>query len=110
MQRLTTDTLPAFRASSRISLLLFGAPEGEATMRQAMMFAETWADHGERAAFGYVDAFENIAAARAFGVRVLPTTCLILDGDVATVLEGVHESHRLAAAIASVTAPRAQAA
>lgn len=99
MKKLTTQTLPAFCAQTQPVFILFGSPEGETTMRQALEFAESWADHAGEAAYGYVDAFENIAAARAHGVRVLPTTLLIENGAVTRKFEGVHTSAHFAAAL-----------
>lgn len=99
MKKLTNDTLPAFAAQTQPVLILFGSPEGETTMHQALEFAESWADHAGEAAYGYVDAFENIAAAHTYGVRMLPTTLLIENGEVTRRFEGVHSSAHLAAAL-----------
>ena len=60
---------------------MIGAPLGEATMAQAVEFANAWAEHRGEADFGYVDAFENIAAARSFAVPVLPTTLVLRRGE-----------------------------
>lgn len=99
MQRLTNDTLQPFLKDAPQALLLFGAPQGASTMRQALEFADAWADYAERAAFGYIDAFDNVAAARSFSIRVLPTTLVVAHGEIAARLEGVHTSAALGAAL-----------
>jgi hypothetical protein len=65
MQRLTSETLPDFIAGSETAAILFGAPQGEATLDQAHAFAEAWIEHRDHAGFAYVDAFDHVAIARA---------------------------------------------
>ena len=88
MQRLDENTVHGFVRDAEIAALMFGSPESEVTMAQAIEFALAWADSSGSAAFGYVDAFESIPAARAFGVRLLPTTLIVSDGQVVAKLEG----------------------
>jgi hypothetical protein len=113
MQRLTTATLSSFLNAHSTAAILIGAPDGEATMDAAASFAEAWVDHRDHAAFGYVDAFEQPAAARWLDVRVLPTTLVFQDGIVVGRIEGRCSSHMVAAAVTSAhvvaTAPRANA-
>ena len=78
---------------------MFGAPHGEATMDQAIEFADAWLDCHDEANFGYIDAFENVAAARAYAVRVLPTTMIARDGEIVAWIEGRASSIRVAQAI-----------
>lgn len=99
MQRLTETTLPPFVAKPDTTAILFGAPLGEATLDQAHNFAEAWIEHRDSAAFGYVDAFQNVAAARAYKIRVLPTILVLHDGEVVARLEGRQPSLRIGAAI-----------
>lgn len=99
MQRLNTDTLSDFLSDPGVSVVMFGAPQGEATMDQAVQFAEAWLDCHDEADFGYVDAFENVSAARDYSVRVLPTTMVVANGEVTAWIEGRHSSIRIAQAI-----------
>lgn len=101
MQRLNTATLNDFLSEPGVSAIMFGAPHGEATMDQAVQFAEAWLECHDDANFGYVSAFENVAAARAYSVRVLPTTMITSDGEVVAWIEGRCSSIRIAQAIAS---------
>ena len=105
MQRLTHDAIAAFAQANPTALILFGAPMGEATMNQALDFAEAWAAHRQAAGFAYVDAFAEIAAARAYKVRVLPTILALRHGEVVERLEGGTSAPRLAAALANAAAP-----
>ena len=99
MQRLNSRTLNEFVSEPGITAVMFGAPRGEATMDQAVQFAEVWLECHDDANFGYIDAFENVAAARAYSVRVLPTTMIVKDGEVVAWIEGRHSSVRIAQAI-----------
>lgn len=100
MQRLNTATLSDFVGEPGVSAVMFGAPHGEATMDQATQFAEAWLDRHDEASFGYIDAFANVAAARAYAVRVLPTTIIVSDGEIVAWIEGRCSSTRIAQAIA----------
>lgn len=99
MQRLNNRTLNDFVSEPGVAAIMFGAPHGEATMDQAVQFAEAWLECHDDANFGYVDAFENVAAARSYSVRVLPTTMIVKDGEVVAWIEGRHSSIRVAQAI-----------
>ncbi|WP_395647708.1 thioredoxin domain-containing protein [Terricaulis sp.] len=99
MQRLNTRTLAEFISEPGVAAVMFGAPHGEATMDQAVQFAEAWLECHDAANFGYVDAFESVAAARAYAVRVLPTTMIVNDGEVVAWIEGPHSSIRIAQAV-----------
>jgi hypothetical protein len=110
MQRLSNDTLQPFIDRRGTAATMFGAPDGEATMNQAIVFAEAWIENRDDARFGYVDAFENVAAARAYAVRVLPTTMITHDGEVIAWIEGRHSAHAITAAIANASRVHAMAA
>jgi thioredoxin-like negative regulator of GroEL len=110
MQRLNANTVQRFVREADLAVVMFGSPESQATMAQAIEFALTWADNGDAAQFGYVDAFENIASARAFGIRLLPTTLLMRNGDVVAKLEGRQPSLCIEAALRAATAPHRAAA
>jgi thioredoxin-like negative regulator of GroEL len=99
MQRLNATTTHPFVRGAKNAVLMFGSPESEVTMMQALEFAFAWADNSDIAQFGYVDAFENIAAARAFGIRVLPTILIARDGAVVCKLEGQQRATRIEAAL-----------
>lgn len=99
MQRLNNTTLNAFLNEPGVSAVMFGAPHGEATMDQATEFAEAWLECHDEANFGYVDAFANVAAARSYAVRVLPTTMIVSNGEIVAWIEGRHSSIRIAQAI-----------
>jgi hypothetical protein len=99
MQRLNTAALSGFLSEPGVSAVMFGAPQGAATMDQAVQFAEAWLERHDDANFGYVDAFANVAAARSYSVRVLPTTMIVSDGEVVAWIEGRHSSIRIAQAI-----------
>ncbi len=99
MQRLNNDTLNAFINERGVTAVMFGAPTGEATMDQAVQFADAWLECHDEAHFGYVDAFANVAAARAFAVRVLPTTMIAREGEIIAWIEGRHSSVRIAQAV-----------
>lgn len=101
MQRLNTTLINDFVHEPGVTAILFGAPHGEASLDQAVQFAEAWLDCHDEAHFGYVDAFENVAAARAYAVRVLPTTMIARDGEIIAWIEGRHSSTRIAQAIRS---------
>jgi thioredoxin-like negative regulator of GroEL len=109
MKRVTPEMLSDMLDDNAKTVLLFGAPTGEPTMAQASDFADAWTDHHDRAAFGYVDAFAHVSLARAFGIRVLPTT-LVMDGhDVVARLEGRCSAARIAVALLAPTERRAAA-
>lgn len=110
MQRLTAATLPALIAEAQTAVILFGSPEGETTRDQAYDFADAWFEKRHHAHFGYVDAFENVGAARAHGIRVLPTTLILRDGALIAKLEGKQSASRIVAAIARGDAPHQAAA
>lgn len=105
MQKLTNKTLQSFINEPGVNVIMFGAPSGEATMNHALDFAEAWLDCHDDANFGYVDAFQNVAAARAYAIRVLPTTMVAKDGEIIAWIEsncsstGVIEAVRCANAI-----------
>jgi hypothetical protein len=106
MQRLNNSTLYDFLAEPGVAAVMFGAPEGEATMDQAEHFAEAWLDCHDDANFGYVDAFADVAAARNCAVRVLPTTMIVSDGEVVGWIEGRHSSVRIAQSIRAALSAR----
>jgi len=99
MERLNSETLSHFLSEPGVAAVMFGAPTGEASMDQAVQFAEAWLECHDEANFGYVDAFENVAAARAYSVRVLPTTMIVADGAPIAWIEGRHSSSRITQAI-----------
>jgi hypothetical protein len=101
MQRLTPETFSEFVSANHVAAILFAAPDGEASMEQANEFAETWADHSSEAGFGYLDAFAHVAQARAYGVRILPTTIVTHEGVEIARHEGRCPSARLSVAIAT---------
>lgn len=109
MQRLNAANTQRFVREAESAVVLFGSPDSEITMAQAIEFALAWADNSGDAQFGYVDAFENIAVARAFGIRLLPTTLITHRGEVVAMLEGQQPSLRIEAALraASVSAAAA---
>lgn len=110
MQRLNSNTVHGFVRDADIAALMFGSPESETTMAQAIEFALAWADNSGDAQFGYVDAFDNIAAARSFGVRLLPTTLIVRSGQVIAKLEGRQPSLVIEAALRDALIQRAIAA
>jgi thioredoxin-like negative regulator of GroEL len=110
MQRLNTNTVQRFVREAELAVVMFGSPDSQATMAQAVEFALAWADNGDAAQFGYVDAFENIAAARAFGIRLLPTTLIVRDGAIAAKLEGRQPSLRIESALRTVATQHGAAA
>jgi len=110
MQRLNNDTLQGFIGEPGVSAVMFGAPDGEATMNQAIDFADAWLANHDDADFGYIDAFANVEAARAYSVRVLPTTMITHNGEIIAWIEGRHASHRITAEIRNVTRVCAEAA
>jgi hypothetical protein len=110
MQRLNTATLSDFLGEPGVAAVMFGAPEGEASMDQAVQFAEAWLHCHDEASFGYIDAFENVATARAYALRVLPTTMITRDGEIMAWIEGRHASTVIAATIGSVARSNAVAA
>lgn len=110
MQKLTNNTLQPFVSERGTTVVMFGAPDGQATLNQALEFADAWLECHDEANFGYVDAFENVAAARAYAVRVLPTTMIARDGEIIAWIEGRHSSHAIAAEIANTTRVYASAA
>lgn len=99
MKRLNETTLPHFLEAHDTAVLMFGAPQGEAAMYQAIEFADAWADRQGEASFGYVDAFEHVALARSFRVRTLPTILVLHHNHEIARLEGRHPAARIAAAI-----------
>jgi hypothetical protein len=110
MQRLNNDTLQSFVNERGVTAIMFGATDGEATMNQAIDFADAWLDCHDEAHFGYIDALENVAAARAYAVRVLPTTMIARDGDITAWIEGRSSSVRIGQAILSASRHHAEAA
>jgi hypothetical protein len=110
MQRLNTETLNDFLSKPGVSAVMFGAPQGEATMDQAIQHAEAWLECHDEASFGYVDAFASVAAARSYAVRVLPTTMIVRDGEIITWIEGRHSSIRVSQAIRGAARVYAEAA
>lgn len=101
MQRLNSATLGGFVSEPGVAAVMFGAPQSEASMYQAAQFADAWLECHDEANFGYVDSFENVAAARSYAVRVLPTTMIVRDGEILAWIEGRHSSLRIAQAIRS---------
>jgi hypothetical protein len=99
MQRLNDATLSDFLGDPGLAVVMFGAPEGEATMAQAVEFAHAWLECRDEASFGYVDAFESVAAARAYAVRVLPTTIIARRGEILAWIEGRHAGARVIEAV-----------
>ena len=99
MERLNTETLSRFLGQPGVAAVMFGAPTGKASMDQAVQFAEAWLECHDDANFGYVDAFTNVAAARTYSVRVLPTTMIFADGEPIAWIEGRYASTRIAQAI-----------
>jgi len=110
MQRLNTTTLSDFLSEPGVSAVMFGAPNSEATMDQAIQFADAWLECHDEANFGYIDAFENVAAARRYAVRVLPTTMIVRDGEIVAWIEGRHSSIRATQAIRNAARVHAFAA
>ncbi len=110
MQRLNTETLNDFLGEPGVSAVMFGAPQGEATMDQATQFAEAWLACHDEANFGYVDAFKNVDAARSYSVRVLPTTMIVRDGEIIAWIEGRHSSIRVSQAVRGAARVYAEAA
>jgi len=110
MQRLNNDTLQPFINERGVSVIMFGAPDGEATMAQAIDFADAWFDCHDEANFGYIDAFANAVAARAYAVRVLPTTMIARDGEIIAWIEGRHASTIITSAIGNAVRNYAMAA
>lgn len=109
MKRLNNTTLQHFLKASDIAVVMFGAPEGEATMDQAVEFAHAWMEHRGEASFGYVDAFENISAARSHAVRVLPTTLVLRQGEIVSGFEGRCPRARITSAVNAANPRRAAA-
>lgn len=99
MHRLNHYTLEDFVRERDIAVIMFGAPESEATMAQAIEFADLWADRAGDAAFGYLDALDNVSVARRCGVRVLPTTLVFNAGEIVKRFEGHTPALRIGAAI-----------
>lgn len=89
MKRLSLETFNSFVEGANIVAVMFGAPAGDATKEQAIEFADTWRKRRD-VGFGYVDAFEQIALARSFSIRVLPTTLVLRNGKVVAKYEGRH--------------------
>lgn len=110
MQRLNSATLKALCSEPGVNVVMFGAPHGEATIDQAIQFAEAWLEcHGD-ATFGYMDTFENVAAARSHAVRVLPTTMIVNDGEIVAWIEGRCSSTRITQTIGGARRVRRRAA
>jgi thioredoxin-like negative regulator of GroEL len=110
MQRLNATEVNRFVREAGLAVVMFGSPESESTMAQAVEFALAWANAADTVRFGYVDAFENIATARAFGVRLLPTTLIVRNGEVVATLEGIQPSLRIESALRAAAAPNSVAA
>jgi thioredoxin-like negative regulator of GroEL len=86
---------------------MFLAPRGEASMAQAIDFADAWASH-PGPAFGYVDAFDDVALSRFFEIRVLPTMLVLRDGEEVVRLEGRWPASSIARALAAAGACRSR--
>ena len=110
MQRLNATSVQRLIGEADLAVVMFGSPESETTMAQAIEFALTWADNSDAAQFGYVDAFENIAAARAYSIRLLPTTLIARNGMLVAKLEGRQSSQRIETALRAASASRKVAA
>ena len=110
MQRLNSNNVGRLIREADLAVVMFGSPESETTMAQAIEFALTWADNSDAAQFGYVDAFENIAAARAYDIRLLPTMLITRNGEVVAKLEGRQSSRRIEAALRAASASHEVAA
>lgn len=110
MQRLNNDTLQSFVNERGVTAIMFGATDGEATMNQAIDFADAWLDCHDEAHFGYIDALKNVAAARAYAVRVLPTTMIARDGEIIAWIEGRASGIRVGQAIMNANRTYAEAA
>jgi hypothetical protein len=106
MQKLNNNNLQSFIDEPGVSVVMFGAPTGEATMNQALAFAEAWLDCHDDANFGYIDAFDDVAAARTYRVRVLPTTMVAKNGQVVAWIEGNCSRARVSEMIACANAIR----
>ncbi len=102
MKRLSREAFDPF-VQDGVSAIMFLAPRGEASMAQAIDFAAAWASH-PGPAFGYVDAFDNVALSRFFEIRVLPTTLVLRDGEEVVRLEGRCPAASIARAIAAAGA------
>jgi hypothetical protein len=102
MERLDEDTLADFLQSGEVAVVLFGAPTGRPTLAQAQEFALVWADQPDAARFGYLDALDNEAARRAFGIRILPTSVVFCKGVAAVKLEGFRSGRTIEAALRSL--------
>lgn len=104
MKRLSREAFGPF-VQDGVSAIMFLAPRGEASMAQAIDFAAAWASH-PGPAFGYVDAFVDVALSRFFEIRVLPTTLVLRDGEEVVRLEGRCPAASIARAIAAAGARR----
>jgi hypothetical protein len=102
MKRLSKQAFDPF-VQDGVSAIMFLAPRGEASMAQAIDFAAAWASH-RGPAFGYVDAFDDVALSRFFEIRVLPTTLVLRDGEEVVRLEGRCPAASIACAIAAAAA------
>jgi thioredoxin-like negative regulator of GroEL len=110
MKRLDEESLRQMAEAPGAALVMFGHPTSRPTMAQAQAFAELWADCGEAAQFGYLDALMHEGAARRYAVRALPTTLLFRDGVLAAAFEGFHTRARLEAALTQTETPDRAAA
>jgi hypothetical protein len=100
VKRLDKLSFDGFAARRGVAAVMFLAPRGEACMEQAIDFAVTSANH-TAAAFGFVDAFQDVALCRLFEIRVLPTVLVLRDGGEITRLEGRHAAAKISSAIAA---------
>jgi thioredoxin-like negative regulator of GroEL len=89
MKRLSSETFGSFISEAATAAVMFGSPTGDATMDQAIEFVDAW-ERRRDVGFGYVDAFEQIALARSFSIRVLPTTLVLRQGEIVARYEGRH--------------------
>lgn len=109
MQRVTSENLSGVLSSASRAVLLFGAPSGAPTMAQAVAFADAWVDLHDSATFGHVDAVADVSLARRFGLRLLPTTVIVENGDIVSRFEGHCSARQIATALAAPFEMRAAA-
>lgn len=107
MRRLSKIIFDSFVRGRDVAAVMFGAPRHEATMEQALDFVAAWAGQS-RVGFGYVDAFEEVALARYFEIRVLPTILVLYGGEELVRLEGRQSASTISRAV--VIADLAEAA
>lgn len=105
MKRLNIRTFESFLSKHEIALVLFGAPDGAATMRAADAFAKAWADEADAAGFGYLDAMAESRLTRWYGVDILPTVVAFQKGEMVSQLSGDLTCRQLSAAILDASSP-----